>query len=48
MKGDMGGAAAIAAAMSVQRDVGVKVRVRGFLPLTDNMLGRRRASASAT
>jgi leucyl aminopeptidase len=39
MKGDMGGAAAIAAAMSVARDVGVKVRVRAFLPLTDNMLG---------
>jgi len=39
MKGDMGGAAAIAAAMSAARDVGVKVRVRGFLPLTDNMLG---------
>jgi leucyl aminopeptidase len=39
MKGDMGGAAAIAAAMSVAADVGVKVRVRGFLPLTDNMLG---------
>jgi leucyl aminopeptidase len=39
MKGDMGGAAAVAAAMSVARDVDVKVRVRGFLPLTDNMLG---------
>jgi leucyl aminopeptidase len=39
MKGDMGGAAAIAAAMSAAADVGVKVRVRGFLPLTDNMLG---------
>jgi leucyl aminopeptidase len=39
MKGDMGGAAAVAAAVSVARDVGVKVRVRAFLPLTDNMLG---------
>ncbi len=39
MKGDMGGAAAVAAAMSVAAEVGVKVRVRGFLPLTDNMLG---------
>ena len=39
MKGDMGGAAAVAAAMSAARDVGVKVRVRAFLPLTDNMLG---------
>jgi leucyl aminopeptidase len=39
MKGDMGGAAAIAAALSVARDVGVRVRVRAFLPLTDNMLG---------
>jgi leucyl aminopeptidase len=39
MKGDMGGAAAVAAALSTARDVGVKVRVRAFLPLTDNMLG---------
>ena len=39
MKGDMGGAAAVAAALSAAADVGVKVRVRGFLPLTDNMLG---------
>jgi leucyl aminopeptidase len=39
MKGDMGGAAAIVAALSAARDLGVKVRVRAFLPLTDNMLG---------
>ena len=39
MKDDMGGAAAVLAAMSACRDLGVKVRVRGFLPLTDNMPG---------
>ena len=39
MKGDMGGAAAIVGALSAARDVGVKVRVRAFLPITDNMLG---------
>jgi leucyl aminopeptidase len=39
MKGDMGGAAAIVGALSAARDLGVKVRVRAFLPLTDNMLG---------
>ncbi|HEY2813250.1 MAG TPA: leucyl aminopeptidase [Acidimicrobiales bacterium] len=39
MKGDMGGAAAVAAAVSAAADLGVKVRVRAFLPLTDNMLG---------
>ncbi|HEX4819836.1 MAG TPA: leucyl aminopeptidase [Acidimicrobiales bacterium] len=39
MKSDMGGAAAIVGALSAARDVGVKVRVRAFLPLTDNMLG---------
>ena len=39
MKSDMGGAAAIVGALSAARDVGVKVRVRAFLPITDNMLG---------
>ena len=39
MKGDMGGAAAIVGALSAARDLDVKVRVRAFLPLTDNMLG---------
>ncbi|MEY2434870.1 MAG: leucyl aminopeptidase [Acidimicrobiaceae bacterium] len=39
MKGDMGGAAAIVGALSAARDLEVKVRVRAFLPLTDNMLG---------
>ncbi len=39
MKSDMGGAAAVVAAMSACADLGVKVRVRGFLPLTDNMTG---------
>jgi leucyl aminopeptidase len=39
MKSDMGGAAAIVGALSAARDLGVKVRVRAFLPITDNMLG---------
>ena len=39
MKGDMGGAAAIVGALSAARDVGIKVRVRAFIPITDNMLG---------
>jgi leucyl aminopeptidase len=39
MKDDMGGAAAVLAAVSACRDLGVKVRVRGFMPLTDNMPG---------
>jgi leucyl aminopeptidase len=39
MKGDMGGAAAIVGALSAARDLGVKVRVRAFMPLTDNMTG---------
>ena len=39
MKGDMGGAAAIVGALSAARDLGVKTRVRAFLPMTDNMLG---------
>jgi leucyl aminopeptidase len=39
MKGDMGGAAAIVGALSAVKDLGIKVRVRAFMPLTDNMLG---------
>ncbi|MEY2420420.1 MAG: leucyl aminopeptidase [Acidimicrobiaceae bacterium] len=39
MKGDMGGAAAIVGALSAAKDLGIKVRVRAFMPLTDNMLG---------
>ena len=39
MKDDMGGAAAVLGAMSACADLGVKVRVRAFLPLTDNMPG---------
>ncbi|MEY2447225.1 MAG: leucyl aminopeptidase [Acidimicrobiaceae bacterium] len=39
MKGDMGGAAAIVGALSAAKDLGVKVRVRAFIPITDNMLG---------
>ena len=39
MKDDMGGAAAVLAAMTACRDLGVKTRVRGYLPLTDNMTG---------
>jgi leucyl aminopeptidase len=39
MKMDMAGAAAVAAAVSAARDLGVKTRVRAFLPLTDNMTG---------
>jgi leucyl aminopeptidase len=39
MKDDMGGAAAVLAAVSACNDLGIKVRVRGFLPLTDNMPG---------
>jgi leucyl aminopeptidase len=39
MKSDMGGAAAIAGALSAAGDLGVKVRVRAFLPITDNMTG---------
>jgi leucyl aminopeptidase len=39
MKDDMGGAAAVIGAMSACADLGVKVRVRAFLPLTDNMPG---------
>lgn len=39
MKSDMGGAAAIIAALSAASDLGVPVRVRAYLPMTDNMLG---------
>ncbi|MEY2458582.1 MAG: leucyl aminopeptidase [Acidimicrobiaceae bacterium] len=39
MKGDMGGAAAIVGALSAAKDLGVKVRVRAFIPITDNLLG---------
>jgi leucyl aminopeptidase len=37
MKTDMSGAAAVIAAMSVLRDVGVRTRVLGFVPLVENM-----------
>ena len=37
MKTDMSGAAAVIAAMSVLREIGVKVRVIGYLPLVENM-----------
>ena len=39
MKMDMCGAAAIIGAMSVLPEVGAPVRVKGYLPMTDNMLG---------
>lgn len=39
MKCDMGGAAAVVGAMSAMGAAGVKCRVRGFVPMTDNMLG---------
>jgi leucyl aminopeptidase len=39
MKGDMGGAAAVLGAFRAIAALGVKVRVVGFLPLTDNMTG---------
>jgi len=39
MKCDMGGAAAVIGAMSALKASGAKVRVRGYLPMTDNMLG---------
>ena len=39
MKGDMGGAAAIVGALSAAKDLDVKVRVRAFILITDNMLG---------
>jgi len=39
MKCDMGGAAAVVGAISAMAAAGVKCRVRGFVPMTDNMLG---------
>jgi len=39
MKTDMGGAAAVIGAMSALTALAPKVRVRGYLPMTDNMLG---------
>ncbi len=39
MKCDMGGAAAVVGAMSVLKAVDAPVRVRAYLPMTDNMLG---------
>jgi leucyl aminopeptidase len=37
MKTDMGGGAAVFAAMSTLRDLGVKTRVLGYVPLVENM-----------
>jgi leucyl aminopeptidase len=39
MKGDMGGAAAVLGAFRAVAAVGAKVRLIGFLPITDNMTG---------
>lgn len=39
MKCDMGGAAAVIGAMSALKAAAVPVRVRAFIPMTDNMLG---------
>ncbi|MGI9604859.1 MAG: leucyl aminopeptidase, partial [Acidimicrobiales bacterium] len=39
MKMDMGGAAAVVGAMSALKAVNVPVRVRAYLPMTDNMTG---------
>ncbi len=39
MNSDMGGAAAVIGAMSVLADLGAKVKVTGFLPLVENMIG---------
>ena len=39
MKKDMAGAAAVIGAFATFRDSGVRQRVRGFVPLTDNMSG---------
>jgi leucyl aminopeptidase len=39
MKDDMGGAAAVVAAMSALADLGCRAAVRAFVPLTDNMTG---------
>ncbi|MGH9138903.1 MAG: leucyl aminopeptidase [Acidimicrobiales bacterium] len=39
MKSDMAGAAVVGAVFTALAAVGARVRVRGYLPLTDNMLG---------
>ena len=39
MKMDMGGAAAVAAAMSALPTLAPKCKVKGYIPMTDNMLG---------
>ncbi len=39
MKMDMGGAAAVIGAMSAMKAAGVPIRVRAYVPMTDNMLG---------
>ncbi len=39
MNGDMGGGAAVIAALSAAADLGVGVKVTGLVPMTDNMLG---------
>lgn len=39
MKMDMGGAAAVLGAFSAMPAVGVRARVHGYIPLTDNMIG---------
>ncbi len=39
MKGDMGGAAAVLGAFAAIGRIGARVRVLGFVPLTDNMTG---------
>jgi leucyl aminopeptidase len=39
MKGDMGGGAAVLGAFRVAASLGLKVRLLGFVPLTDNMTG---------
>jgi leucyl aminopeptidase len=39
MKGDMGGAAAVLGAFRAVARLGAKVRLLGFLPITDNMTG---------
>jgi len=39
MKTDMGGAAAVIGAMSALSSLAPKIRVTGYLPMTDNMLG---------
>ena len=39
MKSDMGGAAAVLAAMTLLPDVAPRLKATAFLPLTDNMVG---------